>query len=978
MLRRALPWLVLLSVTAAAYANVALGSLPDAEANPGEYVTFAVPLTGNGTATVEVAAPAGWQLVSTEREVTVEGSQRVPFTARVPTSALAGTTADFPVTVTGPAGTDRGSITVRIRGQNGMTVTETSDPHSVPGEPLTFTIEVTNTGNEADTLTIAGRSPGRQVHVFPDVLTLGPFQSAPVTVTVPYQGRVNYGYRLSLKLHVTSENSGETVIQDVDARYERPEESEARAAPPDPQLQLRINTGARAGVRSGNEGSEPFFEWSLRPELSGDLSDFVQLNAYSDGFHGTEEALFNSPSYTNIGLNGPDWEAGLTLGSNLFGVRGALEAAGWRFNAGAAYSSWRDTSSLQLEAGARSGRPELDLQFHASVRLAEQLRGGSLSGFWRTRLSDSLQLGLGLSVSRYSSGTEGPVLGLTVTENLTWLNQAFDVQQTLSSSPGLGRHSLSLTGGTRSARPFGVRALARSNVTPDGNRLYSGIRLQSIPTSKLRLNAGLFHETSDIRQGSASLRLQAGAAMRLSTGTDSSTTLALKAEKISALTDNTRSGTIFSVDLNAHFRRVSMRLSGAREHWLEPDAEDQETSFRFQADATLALGPGSDLEARFRYRSGGRGGSAFAVRWQHAWSPHLSTNVHWRYAAGHRFDVALNARDVFTSGLSLSAGYGVEFGGEAVRHSFNAGISYAWVIPFDTPEPLVRAFGGRETGGFEGTALLGSGSRAGEPLQGITVRIGSEETTTGADGRFSLRVPEGTHRLRFENLPATIGYIGKDEITIERSATTTLNPEFVPVSVQQVTVFQDDNRNGIRDPGEESVRGIRVELSGPRSTDSHTDGDGNTWFTALPDGHYRLSIPAAALPAGFETTGEPRFLNLDATTRNPPVELGIAPVIREVVTTYQSGRLSVSAWLSAPARPAGAEVTVFARTGAPAETVSVDLFGREYPLQEEGGSWSAELTVPENLTGLQTGTVHAVAGDGQEARTTVRLLVTEP
>src|SRR5699024_5845459 len=123
MLRRALPWLVLLSVMAVAHANVVLGPLPKAEATPGEYVTFAVPLSGNGTATVEVAAPAGWQLVSTEREVTVEGSQRVPFTARVPTSALAGTTADFPVSVTGPAGTDRGTVTVRIRGQNGMTVT---------------------------------------------------------------------------------------------------------------------------------------------------------------------------------------------------------------------------------------------------------------------------------------------------------------------------------------------------------------------------------------------------------------------------------------------------------------------------------------------------------------------------------------------------------------------------------------------------------------------------------------------------------------------------------------------------------------------------------------------------------------------------------------------------------------------------------------------------------------------------------------
>lgn len=978
---RALLLTVFLVACCAARANVAFGDLPEPAAEPGEYLTFAVPLTGNGTFLVEVTAPAGWQLVTGSREVEVAGSRLVPFTVRVPASALADTRAELRVRASGATGSTEGSISVRVRGSSGMTFAEAAPARAAPGEILSFLVRLTNTGNQTDIFQLSGHSPGRLVTVSPEQLQLGPFESGEARVTVPVQGRVGNGYRLPLQLEIVSTNSGEVMTKSVNAVYEEETGGRAGTESRDPELVLRVRTAAQAGVETGAEsGTTPFFSWSLQPGLKGELSDFVKLDVSTDGFRSGTDSPFEAPRYTDIQLTAEKWEAALLLGSDRFGVRGALEAAGWRFSGGGHYARFGETAALQLEAGAVSGNPELDLQFQGNLLLAESLHSGNLSGFWRNRLGDNLQLGLGLGISGFGDAT-GNSLGLTLSESLHWLGQDFDLVQTLTSSPSLGLHSLSLSGGMRSSRPFGIRFLTRFSVTPTNSLLITGAQLSSVPMDSLRLTAGVFYQTAGFGSGSsASVRLQAGAALRLPVGSAGSATVEASGARITGLNDSSPSGSLFSVRVAATFGRFALTGSGSREHWTEPATGTSELKVRLRASAVVTLGAASTLEAGVALDRGKNTDTSFSVRWLHDWSATVSSELRWLYdRKGHRFDVSMAMKNVFTDGLSLGLGYGLHLTPEEVRHRFRAGISYTWIVPFTTPAPVVTAFGGRETGAVSGVARISQGARAGELLPGLMVRLGDTVTETAADGSFTLNVPPGSYRLEFEGLPATLGFAGTRELEVERNQSVTVAADFVPVSVLRVIVFLDADRDGLPSEAENGLAGLVLELAGPRAAQARTDSAGSAWFTGLPEGRYRLGISESSMPRGYEVTTDLPALYLDPGEGNTELHVGIAPVIRQVVTTFDSSAtLALSAWASSSSVPAGAGLTVSARTAEAVDAVTVELFGQNISLERSGGLWTAELTVPEGSEGLVRGTVTASSQDGRQAQTRLQLLVTEP
>src|SRR5690625_3290368 len=327
-MRRFLPIAMILLAFATARAGAGFGSLPEPAAEPGEYLTFSVPVTGTGTYVVSLAGPSGWQFVSSSREVAVDGSRLVPFTVRVPSTALADERIGLRVRIQGTDGAAEAeeSITVRVRGSSGMTFTEAAPVRAAPGEILSFTVKVTNTGNRPDVFRLTGHSPGRLVHVNPEQLLLGPFEPGEAEVVVPVQGGSHRGYRLPLRLELESENSGSVSVRSIEAIYEDTSLSTDSGAR-DPELRLRVRTVANTGVEVGSEsGASPFFSWSVVPGLKGDLSDFVELNATTDGFGSGADSLFEAPRHTNVELTAEDWEAALLLGQNHFGVRGAFEA----------------------------------------------------------------------------------------------------------------------------------------------------------------------------------------------------------------------------------------------------------------------------------------------------------------------------------------------------------------------------------------------------------------------------------------------------------------------------------------------------------------------------------------------------------------------------------------------------------------------------------------------------------------------------
>ncbi|MGB3736726.1 MAG: SdrD B-like domain-containing protein, partial [Ilumatobacter sp.] len=72
-------------------------------------------------------------------------------------------------------------------------------------------------------------------------------------------------------------------------------------------------------------------------------------------------------------------------------------------------------------------------------------------------------------------------------------------------------------------------------------------------------------------------------------------------------------------------------------------------------------------------------------------------------------------------------------------------------------------------------------------------------------------------------------------------------------------VFLDENDNGVLDPGEVGVAGVRVTASvamtgGVRTYAIVTDENGNYQFDNLPAGDYTITIDASTVPAGMEPT----------------------------------------------------------------------------------------------------------------------------
>ncbi len=68
-------------------------------------------------------------------------------------------------------------------------------------------------------------------------------------------------------------------------------------------------------------------------------------------------------------------------------------------------------------------------------------------------------------------------------------------------------------------------------------------------------------------------------------------------------------------------------------------------------------------------------------------------------------------------------------------------------------------------------------------------------------------------------------------------------------------VWEDTNADGVQDPGEPGLSGVRVRLTGPAGTrTATTDGAGLYLFDALVSGAYEVQVLPATAPAGYRPT----------------------------------------------------------------------------------------------------------------------------
>lgn len=961
--------LAALLLAATASANVSFGPAPSVAGEPGQYVTFAVPVNADGQVTVSVASPSGWSLVSDTRTLSVSGSFPVPFTLRIPGSALLGTTAQLQATASTPEGdlttTD---ITVTVTGSTGTGLAEPAELTAAPGEVLSFTVTVTNEANQPDTILLSASNASRRVLVSPERLELGPFQSGEVTVTVPVEGTVNDGYRFRIRLEAWSRVAGSSTVRTIQATYTSGS-SRIPLQQRDPQLVLSITTAASAGVERTAGESDPFFNWSVTPGLHGELSDFVELSVRSGSFTNTAGSTFSVPSHSDISLQAENWDAALNLGPGQVRLAGSLRAADWRFSVSGQRQSAAERSWFNLGLGAVSSNPDLDLQFSGNLLLSEGMHAESLGVMYRRQLTETLSLGTGVSFSGSAADGAEYQLYASFNQTLTLLTQGFSLTQAVSTTPGLGLTNVSVIGGSRSSYPLGVRFMSRLALTPRASHLTTAVQLLSTPVSWLRLSTGVVHQTTDF--GAAGLlRLQFGVGLRFASQSRFSGSVQLDAETLTALDDYTQSGSRFRIRFRSSIGRLALTAGVTSERRLASLNAPASASLAVEAGAVLLFAEGSTLEAILELERSQLDTFRFSVRWRQRWSVHLDSDVTMAFSqGGHDLSLGLSVRDVFTQGLRFGIGYGLDASGGTITHRFSAGVSYTWRIPFRTPRPVVELFGGRETGALRGTAFTDTNRNGlrepGEPpLAGILVNTPEYSTVTGEDGSFTLRLPEGQHELSFGgSLPATLGFIGASTVAVRNGAELALDLPFAPVSTMQVAVFLDGDRDGMRGPGEPLITGAALELSGPLSRRVVTSAEGSSWLSGLIEGDYAFTVDAATLPPGFVLTKPVPAIQVRPPANPAPLLVPVAPMIREMRTTFTSGAIAMTASVSQSSAVAGDEIRVTVNAQGPVETVTVELFGRSTRLEQVESRWEGTITVPEAVSGLQTGTAVASGAD---------------
>jgi len=254
-----------------------------------------------------------------------------------------------------------------------------------------------------------------------------------------------------------------------------------------------------------------------------------------------------------------------------------------------------------------------------------------------------------------------------------------------------------------------------------------------------------------------------------------------------------------------------------------------------------------------------------------------------------RFDLSVSLTVQFTEGLQIIFDGTIGWDrADASPPSFGFGVTFN--ADLDIPLPFLKTKGrieGRLFVDLDGDRTYTTADR---PVGGAVIEVDGTEVSTDNHGlfRFPPLYP-GTYELIVSDLPP--GVLQPEPISVELHAgeTLSLGVPLPPAAVVSGRVFDDADRDGVRDEGEGGFGDVRVMLRSPDGTisDAKTDPQGQFQFRAVPPGSYTVSIDRATLPDRFVYTTREE-VTLVVTTESPPIVLFggyIHPT--EVVITFQ-------------------------------------------------------------------------------------------
>jgi len=995
-MRRLLALLLVLAGTAAA-ASVAVTAPAGKPGAPGDYVTLVFHLSGEGEIDVAFSADYGATVLAPTRHLSLTGTSGLFATVHVPDDARAGT-----------------HITVRLQAKSeGQVVAQSESAievasvvapqvaldggtRAIVGELAQVRGYVTNAGNAADRVTLAPQDSPWPISVSPRAVDLAPGENAPVVVTVVPGSDVSSGYRYLVRLVATSTSDPSKVAR-----------AQAIITFLDPQQEAIRKAGGLAlvfGVSASGLASAVLdagtwsvkYQYSVRPSLTGALSDYIQGDASTTPIHGSEAGPLVPPSSGRVTLQADSWSAGLSVSANSVGLSGDVDVGDWQVSMGSSLSFGGGRLAVSGSAGLQNLVAAPDLGLTGDFFIASGVHHERFGVRYTYHFSPDLSLGGGADV--YGIHTLGSAYYAvpSFTVDGSYRGPAIATRASYTTLPTFGQHIASADLSSTFAGPLGFVVSAKGTLSPGGHHANASATVFGFPLPSTGLSGNLrFNEVSGTDEyGTLTGAVQASTGFPLtggSGGISASYAHTMPLWGSSSAADDAEiavGGTVAPVhaQLNAGYgsqgataqqpAHQSLRAGGAVV--VTPLATTTLSASYTYTDVLLP-----DPEQKHGY----------GVWWDQAWGWGVSSRLDyertWDFVAGlppsqpESLAATISFSNFLLPGLDLDVGYaiGSDIGllvfDQPYSHTFSLGLGYGVRVPFQTPPSIVALFGGRKSGLLYGRALARRGGSE-RPLVGVTIALGDQQTVTGQDGSYELRVAPGVYDLSFPaGLPATLGLEGDPRATIVLDQQVRRDLVFQPVVNLSVAVFDDKNQNGRKDADEEGIPYAGVSVSGPVVKQMRADGSGNAVISGLPAGHYSVSPDGRFLPPGYRPTSDPVAVDLAPPALPPAVAVGAARPPKAVVTTFQAGDVSIFGAVGSGLVPAGADVTVKAQTTGPVSAVTVQLFGTTTAMTGGGSAWQATVHVPEDAAaGLTGGRLVANPGQAHSAQTTVQVEVT--
>jgi len=905
-MRLFLPLLLLLGL---AFAQVRFLPSPGQAGAPGEYLTLSLKVEGQGTARFRLEAPEGWQALSSERVVALEGQvETLSFTLRVPPLPAGTQSLARVVAYLEDEEVARAEVPLQVLARTEITLSAPTTLQAEVGGPFEFPVYVQNRSNRTEEILLEAEAAMAQVFLNPQSLRLDPGETGVVRVLVSPTGEISQGYRFYLKLRATPRGQAEARKEaGVIVLFQDPLRGQGQGK--DPELTLNLGLALSLGASWERGQFQAQVGYQVAPSLSGALSDYVSASASPGAFSGDLQDPLRPPQSLTLSLKGEGWEARAQGGGGSLSLAGSFRLEPVRLSLEGAYQP----QALTLRASGVSMDRSLDLQGSVGTKRTPQGQQDTLSLRYRLPLGSGLNLGLGGDLSGQAAG--GYNLSLGLSQSLSWQTQEIELVQSYSGVPLAGLHTLGLAGGTRSLYPLGLRASTGLQLGSQTGLWQNQLTLYYQP-----LAGAFLRLTGSYRQQGESRGFGLSPSLSLVFGQPGEYTgsLGLGYGLNRSLSGEAPESQVYQASLALGTRDFS--LSGSLRHVSRE-------SPLWEGNATLRIPlPGGTLEGQYLIRRGtDQDLTLYGAAWSQLWTGSLQSRLAYEYRleaeASQRLGFSLYQRNFLQPGLALGASYTLTLRGGEALHGFGLSLFYAQALTFATPKEVVDFFGGRKGGEVAGQAfrdenLNGKLDPGETPLAGLQVCLGSACETTDGEGRYRLLAPAGQGRLHFPNLPATLAPVGEEGLEVKLNARLEKSLPFAPATQLAVVVVEEGKEGGLAYAG--------VCARGPVARCTRADVNGRALLGGLFPGTYRVYPDPRYLPEGYrEAKAAEVQVALEGGLQEARVE--VTPPKREVEVTYTAERLSLVATLDPSTPLSGAEVEVKALVQGEAREVWLEL-----------------------------------------------------